>query len=157
MKFLVQRVANASVTVEGHLVGEIGRGLLVFVGCRAGDTTADADYLVERLLALRIFEDGERRMNLSVQDLGGSVLTVPQFTLYADTRKGNRPGFSRTGDPASARAHCAHIVERLRDALGASRTASGIFGADMSIALLNEGPVTIELCSDDKFPKKIEG
>jgi len=148
MKFLVQRVAHASVTVEGRIVGEIGRGLLVFIGCRTGDTTADADYLVDKLLALRIFEDDAQRMNLSVQDIGGSVLAVSQFTLYADTRKGNRPGFSMAGDPASAKAHCDYIVARLQATLGATRTASGIFGADMAVALLNDGPVTIELCSD---------
>ena len=153
MKFLVQRVANASVTVAGSLVGEIGRGLLVFVGCREGDASADADYLLDKLLALRIFEDAEQRMNLSVQDIGGGVLTVSQFTLYADTRKGNRPGFSLAGDPETAKALYDRIVGHLRSVLGTGRTASGIFGADMAVALVNDGPVTIELCSDGKFPK----
>ena len=154
MKILIQRVAHASVDVEGNTVGKIGTGLLAFIGCRSGDTAADVDYLVEKLLALRIFEDAEGRMNRSVQDIGGSVLAVSQFTLYADTRKGNRPGFSLAGDPATAQRLYEHALEKLRSVLGAERTASGIFGADMKVSLINDGPVTIELCSDAKFSKK---
>ena len=153
MKFLIQRVTNASVDVDGNTVGKIGVGLLVFMGCRSGDTVADVEYLVEKLLALRIFEDAERRMNCSVQDIGGSVLTVSQFTLYADTRKGNRPGFSLAGDPDTAKKLYEYGLEKVRGVLGTKRTAAGIFGADMKVSLLNNGPVTIELCSDIKFPK----
>jgi len=153
MKLLIQRVTHASVEVDGNTVGKIDTGLLVFMGCRAGDTVADVDYLVEKLLALRIFEDADRRMNCSVQDIGGTVLVVSQFTLYADTRKGNRPGFSLSGDPDTAKRLYEHGLEKVRGALGAERTAAGIFGADMRVSLLNDGPVTIELCSDAKFPK----
>ena len=150
MKILIQRVAYATVEVDGKTIGKIGAGLLAFIGCRIGDTALDADYLVEKLLALRIFEDGEGRMNRSVQDIGGSVLAISQFTLYADTRKGNRPGFSLALAPETAKGLYEHALEAVRGALGAERTASGIFGADMKVALLNDGPVTIELCSDHK-------
>jgi len=153
MKFLIQRVTHASVEVDGNTIGKIGTGLLVFMGCRTGDTVADVDYLVEKLLALRIFEDAEQRMNCSVQDIGGAVLIVSQFTLYADTRKGNRPGFSLAGDPATAKKLYEHCLAKLHGTLGAERTSSGIFGADMKVSLLNDGPVTIELCSDTKFLK----
>ena len=151
MKIVIQRVAHASVDVDGNTVGKIGVGLLAFIGCRSGDAVADVDYLVEKLLALRIFKDAEGRMNRSVQDIGGSVLAVSQFTLYADTRKGNRPGFSLAGDPETAKSLYEHALEKLRAALGAERTASGIFAADMKVSPLNDGPVTIELCSDHKF------
>ena len=154
MKFLIQRVTHASVVVDGNTVGSIGTGLLVFMGCRTGDTVADVDYLVEKLLALRIFEDAEERMNCSVQDIGGAVLMVSQFTLYADTRKGNRPGFSLSGDPDTAKRLYEHALAKLHGHLGTERTAAGIFGADMNVSLLNDGPVTIELCSDTKFPKE---
>ena len=153
MKFLIQRVTHASVEVDGNTVGEIGTGLLAFMGCRTGDTIADVDYLTEKLLALRIFEDAEQRMNCSVQDIGGAVLIVSQFTLYADTRKGNRPGFSLSGDPDTAKTLYEHCLAKLRKTLGTDRTSSGIFGADMNVSLLNDGPVTIELCSDTKFLK----
>lgn len=153
MKVLLQRVSRASVDIDGVRVGEIGPGLMGLVGCRAGDTVADADYLADRLVALRIFRDAEDHMNLSVRDIGGGVLLVSQFTLYADTRKGNRPGFSLGGDPVAAKALYERLVERVRAALGTDRVATGVFAADMQVSLVNDGPVTIELCSDTKFPK----
>ena len=153
MKFLVQRVSHASVEIAGNTVGAIGAGLLAFIGCRGGDATRDADYLVDKLAALRIFPDDAGRMNRSVQDVGGSVLVVSQFTLYADTQHGNRPGFSLSGDPALAERLYDHAVQRLRATLGDAHIATGVFAADMKVSLLNDGPVTIELCSDAKFPK----
>ena len=118
MKILVQRVTHASVEVDGKTVGEIGEGLLAFVGCRVGDTERDVDYLVDKLTALRIFPDDAGRMSRSVVDIQGSVLVVSQFTLYADTQKGNRPGFSLSGDPALAEKLYDDAVQRLRVALG---------------------------------------
>ncbi len=153
MKLLIQRVLQASVDIDGHRVAEIRQGLMVLVGCRAGDTEADAAYLADRLVHLRIFCDAEDRMNLSVQDIHGEALLVSQFTLYADTRKGNRPGFSLSGDPAAAQALYERFVGRVRDLLGPDRVGTGVFAADMKVALVNDGPVTIELCSDAKFPK----
>ena len=153
MKLIIQRVLKASVDIHGTRVAEIGEGLMVLVGCRSGDGEADADYLADRLIHLRIFCDAEDRMNLSVQDINGEALLVSQFTLYADTRKGNRPGFSLSGDPAIAKALYERFVARVREALGAERVGTGVFAAEMQVALINDGPVTIELCSDAKFPK----
>ena len=153
MKFLVQRVTHASVDIDGNTVGKIGVGVLAFIGCRAGDTIRDAEYLADKLVALRIFPDDAGRMNRSVTDIQGSVLAISQFTLYADTQHGNRPGFSLSGDPAQAEILYDHTVQRLRSALGDSRVATGAFAADMKVSLLNDGPVTIELCSDTKFEK----
>jgi D-tyrosyl-tRNA(Tyr) deacylase len=154
MKLLVQRVSYASVEVGGRVAGQIGAGLLVLVGCRAGDGEADADYLADKVTALRIFRDARERMNLSLLDTGGAMLVVSQFTLYADTRRGNRPGFDLAGPPAVAERLCDYFAERVRSKLGAERVATGEFGADMQVALCNDGPVTIELCSDHKYPKE---
>ena len=148
MKLLLQRVSEASVTIGGKRVGEIGPGYLALVGCREGDTPEDADRLAVRAANLRVFEDAEGRMNRSVLDVGGSVLAVSQFTLYADTRKGNRPSFVLAGDPALAEALYERVVADLRTLLGAGRVATGRFGADMKVALVNDGPCTIELVSE---------
>lgn len=153
MKILVQRVAHASVEVDGQTVGRVGQGLLAFLGCCRGDSPDDVRFLADKLVALRIFRDAQDRMNLSLADTGGAVLLVSQFTLYADTRKGNRPGFDRTGDPAAAEKLYESFASLLRERLGADRVATGVFAADMRVCLCNEGPVTIELCSDAKFPK----
>lgn len=152
MKLLVQRVSEASVAIDGETVGSVGRGVMTLVGCRTGDTEADADYLADRLAALRIFRDAEDRMNLSLKDIGGSALLISQFTLYADTRKGNRPSFLLSGDPAVAKALYERFCARMRELIGADRVATGVFAADMKVSLVNDGPVTIELCSDTKFP-----
>ena len=132
----MQRVSDASVTVEGEEVARIGAGLLVLLGVRRGDAEAEADRLASKLLALRVFEDGAGKMNLSVGDIGGEVLCVSQFTLYGDTRKGNRPSFVDAAPPEEAE----RLYERVRAALGAK---GGIFGARMSVALTNDGPVTL--------------
>ncbi len=148
MKILLQRVSRASVTVGGETVGAIGSGLLALVGCREGDAAEDADRLAVRTSALRVFADGGGRMNLSLADTGGAVLAVPQFTLYADTRKGNRPSFVHAGDPAAAAVLCDRYAADLRSLLGAGRVAEGRFGADMRVELANEGPCTVMLESE---------
>ncbi len=136
MRALVQRVASASVAADGEEVSSIGRGLLVLLGVRRGDGEEQADRLAAKLLALRIFEDDDGRMNLSVEDAGGEVLCVSQFTLYGDARKGHRPSFVEAAPPEEAEP----LYERVRDALGAK---GGRFGARMQIGLVNDGPVTI--------------
>lgn len=140
---LIQRVAGASVNIGGRTVGEIGRGTLALVGVRRGDDRAAADRLLERLLAYRIFPDAEGRMNLSLQAAGGGLLLVPQFTLAADTHKGTRAGFSTAAAPEEARQLFAYLLERARSAH--SPVAAGDFGADMQVALVNDGPVTFWL------------
>ncbi len=138
VKAVVQRVSSASVSADGEAVAEIGRGLLVLLGVRKGDTHEDADRLARKLLALRIFEDDAGKMNLSVADVQGELLCVSQFTLYADARKGNRPSFVEAAPPEEAEP----LYERVRDALGAE---GGRFGARMAVELVNEGPVTLVL------------
>jgi D-tyrosyl-tRNA(Tyr) deacylase len=140
---LIQRVSEARVEVAGEPVGAIGTGLLALVGVVPTDTEANASRLAERLLGYRVFEDSSGRMNLSVRDIGGGVLAVPQFTLAADTRKGTRPSFSGAAAPAQAEA----LYEALLRALGQSGLAigRGRFGADMQVSLTNQGPVTLWL------------
>jgi D-aminoacyl-tRNA deacylase len=136
VRALVQRVAEAAVTVDGERVAAIGPGLLVLLGVRRGDGPEEADRLARKLLALRIFDDGQGKMNLSVGDSGGEVLCVSQFTLYGDTRKGNRPSFVDAAPPEAAEL----LYERVREALGAQ---GGVFGARMAVSLVNDGPVTL--------------
>jgi D-tyrosyl-tRNA(Tyr) deacylase len=136
MRALVQRVREASVTVDGERLSAIGPGLLVLLGVRRGDGDAEADRIVRKLLALRIFEDEDGRMNRSVADAGGELLCVSQFTLYGDARKGNRPSFVDAAPPEEAEP----LYERVRAGLGAS---GGRFGAHMQVALVNDGPVTL--------------
>lgn len=136
VRAVVQRVASASVTVEGEEIARIGRGLVVLLGVRGGDTTDDADKLIRKLLALRVFEDADGRMNLALADVQGEVLCVSNFTLYADTRKGNRPSFVDAAPPEEAEP----LYERVREGLGAR---GGRFGARMVIELVNDGPVTL--------------
>ena len=140
---LLQRVSRASVEVEGRIVAGIGGGLLVFVAVEAGDTEAQASRLMERLLAYRVFEDDEGKINLNVRQAGGSLLLVPQFTLAADTRKGNRPGFSKAAPPALGRKLFDHMARLGDDA--PVPVATGRFGATMRIDLRNEGPMTFWL------------
>jgi D-tyrosyl-tRNA(Tyr) deacylase len=136
VRALVQRVARAAVTVDGEQVAAIGPGLLVLLGVRRGDGEAEADKVARKLLALRIFEDGEGRMNRSVEDTRGELLCVSQFTLYGDARKGNRPSFVDAAPPDEAEP----LYERVRAALGAR---GGRFGAHMEVELVNDGPVTL--------------
>jgi D-tyrosyl-tRNA(Tyr) deacylase len=138
VRALVQRVSAASVAVEGEEVARIGRGLLVLLGIRRGDGEAEADRIASKLLALRVFEDAEGKMNLSVRDVGAELLVVSQFTLYGDVRKGNRPSFVDAAPPEEAEP----LYERLRAATGAE---GGVFGARMAVALVNDGPVTLLL------------
>ncbi len=143
MKALLQRVARASVLVEGRCVGEIGPGLLVFLGLDRGDGHQQGARLVDRLLAYRMFADGQGRMNSSVAEVGGGVLLVSQFTLSADTRKGLRPSFSSAMPPAAAEPLYDWILATLRERH--PEVAAGQFGADMQVGLVNDGPVTFLL------------
>ena len=136
MRALVQRVSEAAVTADGERVAAIGPGLLVLLGVARGDGPQQADRIAAKLLALRIFEDAEGKMNLNVGDAGGELLCVSQFTLYGDARKGNRPSFVDAAPPAEAEP----LYERVRERLGAQ---GGVFGARMSVALVNDGPVTL--------------
>lgn len=140
---LLQRVATAQVHVDGIVVGAIERGLLVFVGVERTDSEAQADRLLERLLAYRVFADDEGRMNLSVRDIGGALLLVPQFTLAADTRKGTRASFTPAAVPDIGRRLFEYLFERARQEH--AHVASGRFGADMQVTLVNDGPVTFWL------------
>ena len=147
MRFLVQRVKNASVSVDGEVIGSIGKGLLVFVGVRDDDTEQIADKLTDKLSKLRIFEDQDGKTNLSVADVGGSFLVISQFTLYADMRRGNRPSFVRAGAPDMANELYEYVLKRLND-MG-FETQHGNFGADMKVELLNDGPFTVMMDSDE--------
>lgn len=147
MKIIIQRVSKASVSIDEEIVGEIGQGLLLLVGVGPEDGQSDLDYAVRKILNMRIFSDDNGKMNLSVQDIGGSILSISQFTLFADTKKGNRPAFTGAAKPEMA----SQFYDAFNDALGqAVPVARGRFGADMQVALINDGPVTIVL--DTKNP-----
>src|SRR3954447_17841008 len=146
MRILVQRVLEASVSVDGDVVGQIGRGLLVFLGVRKNDTQHNAEQLVKKLSDLRIFPDLAGRMNLSLLDISGQLLVVSQFTLYADTRKGNRPSYDDAAPVSLAKPLYDHFVQHCRD-VGLS-LESGVFQAHMHVELINDGPVTL-LCSSE--------
>lgn len=143
MKLLVQRVLSASVTVNNNITGEINRGLLVFLGVEKNDTTAQADYLANKLINLRIFEDENEKMNLSVQDINGGILLISQFTLAADTSRGNRPGFDNAEKPEAAKKMYEYFIKKLTEKGIAPET--GVFQAYMQVQLLNDGPATFWL------------
>ncbi|MDE3057937.1 MAG: D-tyrosyl-tRNA(Tyr) deacylase [Bacteroidota bacterium] len=145
MKAVVQRVARASVSVDGKLLSSIEKGVLIFLGVKDADEESDARYLAEKCCALRIFEDAQEKMNLSVVDVGGSALIVSQFTLYGDARKGNRPSFVEAAPPAVAKPLYEAFVNHARRLLGAESVATGMFRAMMDVELVNDGPVTIIL------------
>ena len=145
MRAVIQRVGHAKVTVDGTVTGEIGRGLLIFLGVGRGDTNNDLDYIVKKTIGLRIFPDAGGKMNLSVTDIGGQALVVSQFTLYGDCRKGNRPSFSGSMPPGEANEMYERFIGLLNDS--GIRAEHGVFGADMSVELENDGPVTIILDS----------
>ena len=149
MRVVIQRVTNASVTVESKVVAEIQKGLLVFVGIEEADTQEDLDWLVTKITQLRIFNDENEVMNLSVQDIDGDVLVVSQFTLHAATKKGNRPSYIKAAKPDFAIPMYERFVKTLESKLG-KKVPTGIFGADMKVLLLNDGPVTIQIDSKNK-------
>jgi D-tyrosyl-tRNA(Tyr) deacylase len=145
MRAVIQRCSSGSVTVDGELIGQVGRGLVVLLGVAGGDTQADLDYLVDKIVGLRIFEDAAGKMNLSLQEVQGELLVVSQFTLLADTRKGRRPSFLEAAQPEIAEQFYQQFVALVR-ALGVT-VATGKFRTEMQVALVNEGPVTIVLDS----------
>ena len=149
MKVLVQRVRHASVSVEGREVAAIGAGMLLLVGIAQDDTEQDMQYLLRKTLALRIFNDENGVMNRSVQDVGAQILAVSQFTLMADTRKGNRPSYTAAARPELAKPYFDRYVQALSAGLG-QPVPTGVFGADMQVSLMNDGPVTILLDSRDR-------
>ena len=150
MRAVVQRVSSASVTVAGARIGAIDRGLLVLLGAGAGDGANDLAYIVDKVTNLRIFPDDAGKMNRSVLDVGGGVLVVSQFTLYGDARAGRRPAFTGALEPVAARALYDQALARLA-AAGVAHVAAGVFGADMAVELVNDGPVTILLDSRKIF------
>ena len=149
MRAVIQRVTRAKIAVGGEVIAEIGPGLLVLLGVGRKDAEADARYLADKIAVLRIFEDAEGKMNLSVQDVGGSILVVSQFTLFADCRKGRRPSFVDAADPEPARVLYTRLIERLQER--GVKVAEGIFQASMQVELVNDGPVTILLDSKKNF------
>ena len=150
MRVVVQRVRQASVEVAGEVAGAIGAGMLLLVGIEADDGEADIRWLSSKLTGLRIFDDADGVMNRSVVDIGGEILAVSQFTLYASVRKGNRPSWSRAAPAEISRPLFDRFVLRLEQELG-RKVATGVFGADMQVSLVNDGPVTI--CIDSKCPE----
>lgn len=149
MRVIIQRVSEASVTIDGRVKSAIGQGLLVLVGFEAADVADDLVWMVKKITQLRIFGDEQGLMNLSVQDIGGELLVVSQFTLHASTKKGNRPSFIQAARPETAIPLYESFLARLDAALG-KPVGSGSFGADMKVALINDGPVTIAIDSRNK-------
>ena len=146
MRFVVQRVTHASVTVDGNVIGKIGPGFMVLIGVSDEDTKETADKMVKKLLGLRIFEDENGKTNLDIHTVGGSLLLISQFTLYADCKHGNRPSFIKAGKPDMANEMYEYIIAECREQVETVET--GEFGADMKVELLNDGPFTILLDSD---------
>jgi D-tyrosyl-tRNA(Tyr) deacylase len=149
MRVVIQRVSSASVAIENNTQAQIGAGLLILLGICENDTQADIDWLTSKIIALRIFNDAEGKMNLSVKEVNGELLIVSQFTLFADTKKGNRPSFIRAAKPAFAMPLYHSFIKQCQTQLG-KEVATGIFGADMKINLVNDGPVTIIIDSKNK-------
>lgn len=149
MRAVLQRVSEARVDVGGTTVGAIGQGVLVLLGVGQGDSAADARFLADKIAGLRIFEDAQGKMNLSVEDVGGSLLVVSQFTLYGDCRQGRRPGFSAAAPPEQANALYEQFVGMLRER--GLTVATGVFQAEMAVSLVNDGPVTLLLDSRKEF------
>ncbi len=146
MRFVIQRALEGAVTIEGKTVGQIGRGLVVLIGVAPTDDQKTAEKMVRKLLAMRIFEDSHGKTNLSLDQVGGGLLLISQFTLYADCRRGNRPGFTGAAGPDLAESLYDWIVAACREKV--PQVATGVFGADMKVSLVNDGPFTIILDSD---------
>ena len=153
MRAVVQRVSGASVAVSGETVGKCGRGFLILLGVAKGDTEADADVLAAKLSKLRVFEDGNGKMNLSLSDIGGELLIISNFTLYADCRHGNRPDFLMAEAPAEANRLYEYFTDRMKTLSGCP-TETGVFGADMKVSIENDGPVTLVINSPELMKKK---
>lgn len=146
MKFLIQRVKEASVSVDGDRIGRIGKGFLVLIGIAGSDDQTVADRMIKKMIGLRIFEDAQGKTNLSLKDVAGELLLVSQFTLYANCRKGNRPSFTEAGDPETAVRLYEYIIKECRKSVPVVQT--GRFGAEMEVGLINDGPFTIILDSE---------
>lgn len=153
MKAVVQRVTRCSVTVENQVIGSTGKGLMVLLGVSDSDTEKELNYLADKIIGLRIFEDEEGRMNRSLQDVGGELMVVSQFTLYGDCKKGKRPSFTKAGKPEHANSLYEAFIQKA-ESMGISRVQHGEFGADMKVELVNDGPVTLILDTDEIMPKK---
>lgn len=153
MRMIVQRVSEASVKVQGEVIGSIGKGFLVLIGITMDDTKEIADKMLKKLLGLRIFEDAEGKTNLDLDSVEGSVLLISQFTLYADCLKGNRPSFITAAPQAVAEPLYDYLIQACKQILGETRVETGSFGADMKVSLLNDGPFTVILDSDDILGK----
>ena len=145
MRAVIQRVNNASVSVDGEMVGSIQKGLLIFLGIGSGDTQKDLEYIADKTVGLRIFSDADDKMNLSVTDIDGEILIVSQFTLYGDCRKGRRPNFTASMPPKEAERMYEAFIDNIKNR--GINVASGVFGADMQVSISNDGPVTILLDS----------
>ena len=147
MRFVIQRVTESSVEIDGETVGKIGKGFMVLIGVSNSDTKEIADKLVDKMIKLRIFEDENGKTNLSLADVGGGLLLISQFTLYADCKKGNRPGFRNAGAPDFASDMYDYIIEKAKERVPV--VEKGVFGADMKVSLVNDGPFTVILDSDE--------
>lgn len=145
MRFVIQRVTHAKVTVDGNVMGAIDKGFMVLIGVEESDTKDIADKMIKKLVGMRIFEDENGKTNLALADVGGSLLLVSQFTLYADCKKGNRPSFTKAGNPAMAEEMYEYIIAECRKQV--ENVQVGVFGADMKVELLNDGPFTVILDS----------
>ena len=150
MRLVIQRVSSASVEVEEFVVSEIETGLLILAGIEDSDNSEDIEYLVKKTCQLRIFNDSEGVMNLDVQEIGGKIILVSQFTLHASTQKGNRPSYIRAARPETAIPLYEQLIDEFKKVLGNKKVGTGIFGADMQVYLVNDGPVTIILDSKNK-------
>ena len=147
MRFVIQRVLESSVSVDGKVVGQIGKGFMVLIGVGSGDTRETADKMIKKLIGMRIFEDENGKTNLNLESVGGSLLLISQFTLYADCKRGNRPGFTDAGAPDLAEELYEYIISECRKSVPV--VERGVFGADMKVSLVNDGPFTVILDSKD--------
>lgn len=147
MRFVIQRVTNSKVTINNEIRGQIGKGFMVLIGVGEGDTEETADKMIRKMINLRIFEDKNGKTNLGLKDVGGSLLLISQFTLYADCKRGNRPSFVKAGAPDMAKSLYEYIISKCREQIDI--VEQGEFGADMKVELLNDGPFTILLDSDE--------
>ena len=146
MRFVIQRVMNSKVTIDGKIRGQIGNGFMVLIGVGEGDTVETADKMIHKMINLRIFEDENGKANLGLKDVSGSLLIISQFTLYADCKRGNRPSFVKAGDPDMAKSLYEYIISKCKNEIEV--VEQGEFGADMKVELVNDGPFTVLLDSD---------